>query len=141
MRRSIPLSRMRVLLRGPNCRVWFLGERIHSWRLGVQVRRPPLAPPRHMLWAHLLEGEELEQAFRDQGADELRERRRSQYSDFIHTRLLQRISFDATALVSLQLVMLFPLFVGNHDSMILILSFRPLLRHMSLLLLTLGLVP
>ena len=59
-----------------------------------------------MLWAHLLEGEELEQALRGQDADEFRERRRSQYSDFIRTRLLQRIPLDATARVSLQLVML-----------------------------------
>ena len=105
MRRSVPLSQRRVLLRGPSFRVWFLGERIHSWRLGVRVRRPPLAPPRHMLWDHLLEGEELEQALRGQDADEFRERRRSQYSDFIRTRLLQRIPLDATARVSLQLVM------------------------------------
>ena len=97
MRRSVSLSQRRVLLRGPNYRVWFLGERIHSWRLGVRVRHPPLAPPRHMLWAHLLEGEELEQALRGQDADEFRERRRSQYSDFIRTRLLQRIPLDATA--------------------------------------------
>ena len=60
-----------------------------------------------MLWAHLLEGEELEQAFRGRGADELRERRRSQYSDFIRTHLLQRIPLDATARVSLQLVRFF----------------------------------
>ena len=87
MRRSIPLSRKRVLLRGPNCRVWFLGERIHSWRLGVRVRHPPIARPRHMLWAHLLVGEELDQAFQGEAADddELRDKRRSQYSDFIHT--------------------------------------------------------
>ena len=101
MRRSIPLSQMRVLLRGPSCRVWFLGERIHSWRLGVRVRRPPLAPPRHMLWAHLLEGQELERALRGQDADGLRERRRSQYSDFICTRLLQRIPLGTTGRVSI----------------------------------------
>ena len=90
MRCSIPLSQMRVLLRGPNCRVWFLGERIHSWRLGDRVRRPPVAPPRHMLWAYLLEGEELDQAFEGEDADgdELRARRRSQYADFVRTRLL-----------------------------------------------------
>ena len=58
-----------------------------------------------MLWAHLLEGEELEQALRGQDADEFRERRRFQYSDFIRTRLLQRIPLDATARVSIQLVM------------------------------------
>ena len=51
------------MLRGPSCRVWFLGETIHSWRLGAQVRHPPLSPPCHMLWAHLLEGEELDRAF------------------------------------------------------------------------------
>ena len=103
MRRSIPLSQMRVLLRGPNCRVWFLGERILSWRLGVRVRHPLVAPPRHMLWAHLLEGEELDQAFQGDFADdyELRNRRRSQYSDFIRTQLLQRIPLDPIARVSL----------------------------------------
>ena len=106
MRQSVPLSQRRVLLRGPNCRVWFLGERIHSWRLGVQVRRPPLAPPRHMLWAHLLEGQELEQALRGQDADGFHERRRSQYSDFIRTRLLQRIPLDAAVRVSPRLSML-----------------------------------
>ena len=110
MRRSIPLSQMRVLLRGPSCRVWFLGERIHSWRLGVRVRRPPLAPPRHILWAHLLEGQELEQALRGQDADGFRERRRSQYSDFIRTRLLQRIPLDAATRVSLWIGMLCLLF-------------------------------
>ena len=69
--RSIPLSKKRVLLKGPNCRVWFLSERICSWRLGVRVRRPPFIPPRHMLWAHLLEGEKLDQAFQGEDADEL----------------------------------------------------------------------
>ena len=90
MRRLIPLSRKRVLLIGPNCRVWFLGERIHSWRLGVRVRHSLIAPPRHMLWAHLLKGEELDQAFQGEVADddELRNRRRSQYSDFIPTQIL-----------------------------------------------------
>ena len=99
MRRSIPLSQMRVLLRGPNYRVWFLGERIHSWRLGIRVRCPPVAPPRHMLCAHLLEGEELDQAFEGEDADgdELRARRRSQYTDFVRTRLLQRVPLDAAS--------------------------------------------
>ena len=60
-----------------------------------------------MLWAHLLEGEELEQALRSQDADEFYERRRSQYSNFIRTRLLKRIPLDATARVSLQLVMFY----------------------------------
>ena len=110
MRQSVPLSQRRVLLRGPNCRVWFLGERIHSWRLGVRVRRPPLAPPRHMLWAHLLERQELERALRGQDADGFRERRRSQYSDFIRTRLLQRIPLDAATRVSLWIGMLCLLF-------------------------------
>ena len=88
--RSIPLSKKRVLLKSPNCRVWFLGERIHSWRLGVRVRHPPITPPRHMLWDHLLEGEELDQAFQGDADDddELCDRRRSQYSDFICTQLL-----------------------------------------------------
>ena len=54
------------------------------------MRRPPIAPPRHMLWVHLLEGEELDQAFQSDAADddELHDRRRSQYSDFICTQLL-----------------------------------------------------
>ena len=68
------------------------------------MRRPPLPPPRHMLWAHLLEGEELEQAFRGQGADELHERR-SQYSDFIRTHLLQRIPLDDPVRVRIRFVM------------------------------------
>ena len=59
-----------------------------------------------MLWAHLLEGQELEQALRGQDADEFRERRRSQYSDFIRTRLLQRIPLDAAVRVSPRLSML-----------------------------------
>ena len=66
------------------------------------MRRPPIAPPHHMLWAHLLEGEELDHAFDGKGADDedLRERRRSQYSDFIRTQLLQRIPLDLAARVS-----------------------------------------
>ena len=66
------------------------------------MRRPPIAPPCHMLWAHLLEGEELDQAFQGDFADdyELRNRRRSQYSDFIRTQLLQRIPLDVAARVS-----------------------------------------
>ena len=99
MRRSVPLSERRVLLRGPSCMVWFLGERIHSWRLGVRVRHPPLAPPRHMLWAYLLEGEELKQALGGDDAAGLRERRRSHYSEFIRTRLFQRVPLDAAGRV------------------------------------------
>ena len=60
-----------------------------------------------MLWAHLLDGEELEQALRGQDADGFRERRRSQYSDFVRTRLLQRVPLDAAARVSLGLHMFF----------------------------------
>ena len=52
-----------------------------------------------MLWAHLLDGEELEQALRGQDADKFHERRRSQYSDFIRTHLLQRIPLDAAGRV------------------------------------------
>ena len=74
------------------------------------MRRPPLAPPRHMMWAHLLEGQELEQALRGQDADGFRERRRSQYSDFIRTRLLQRIPLDVATRVSLWIGMLCLLF-------------------------------
>ena len=90
MRHSISLSKKRVLLRGPNCRVWFLVERIHSWRLGVQVRHPSIAPPCHMLWAHLLEGEELDQAFQGKAADddELCDRRKCHYSEFARAYIL-----------------------------------------------------
>ena len=58
-----------------------------------------MAPPRHMLWAHLLEGEELEQALGGANAAGLRERRRSQYSDFIRTRFFQRVPLDAAGRV------------------------------------------
>ena len=64
------------------------------------MRRPPVAPPRHMLWAHLLKGKELARAFEREPADELRDRRRSQYADFMRTRL-QRVPLDAVARVSL----------------------------------------
>ena len=47
------------------------------------------------------EGQELERALRGQDADGLRERRRSQYSDFIRTRLLQRIPLGTTGRVSI----------------------------------------
>ena len=57
-----------------------------------------------MLLAHLLEGEELDQAFEGEDADgdELRARRRSQYADFVRTRLLQRAPLDGAARVSIR---------------------------------------
>ena len=77
MTHLISLSRKRVLLRGPGCKVWFLGEMIHSWHLGARVRRPPLPPLHHIFWAHLLEGEELDRACEGEDAMDFCKRVRS----------------------------------------------------------------
>lgn len=91
MVRSIPLFRRRVLLRGPSCKVWYLGERIRAWREGAWVRRPPLAPPRYIFWAHLLDRDELESDVEGEDTDEHCKRRKSYYMDFAQAHLLQRV--------------------------------------------------
>lgn len=88
---SIPLSRRRVLLRGPDCRVWYLGEKVYNWGQGARVRRPPFTPPREIFWGHLLEADELDRVVEGEDAEEFCERKKSCYMDFARTCLLQRV--------------------------------------------------
>ena len=89
MLRSRPLSLKRVLLLGPDCRVWYLGERVCGWPAGGRSRRVPLPPPRGMFHAHLLKGDALDEACAGEDVDELLDRRKGRYSDFACTHLLQ----------------------------------------------------
>ena len=91
MVRSRPLSQMRVLLQGPDCRAWYLGERVRGWEAGGRARRVPVAPPRGMFHTHLLRGEALAAAFRGTDADELCDRSKRRYLEFARAQLLQRV--------------------------------------------------
>ena len=89
MLRSSPLALKRVLLRGPDCRVWYLGERVRGWPAGGHSRRVPVPPPRGMFHAHLLRGDALDKACAGMDADELLDRIKGRYVDFARTHLLQ----------------------------------------------------
>ena len=91
MVRSRPLAQMRVLLQGPDCRVWYLGERIRGWEAGGRARRVPVAPPRGMFHTHLLRGEALAAAYQGIDADELCDKSKRRYHEFARAQLLQRV--------------------------------------------------
>ena len=91
MLRSRPLSLKRVLLQGPNCRVWYLGERVFGWPTGGRSRRVPIPPPHGMFHGHLLRDEALDEACEGVDVDELLDRRKGRYVDFVRTHLLQRV--------------------------------------------------
>ena len=56
MIRSISLAEKRGLLRGPDCRVWFLGERVCGWQARGRIRRVTISPPYGMFHTHMLRG-------------------------------------------------------------------------------------
>ena len=58
MRSSLPKDRLRVILEGPSCRMWFLGERTIDYQL-TDRRRIPQDPPSDMFWAHSADDEEI----------------------------------------------------------------------------------
>ena len=91
MVRSRPLSLRRVLLQGPDCRVWYLGERIRGWEAGSRGRRVPVTPPCGMFHAHLLRGEALAAALQGTDADELCDRSKRRYHEFVRAQLLQHV--------------------------------------------------
>ena len=91
MVRSRPLALRRVLLQGPDCRVWYLGERVRGWEAGSRGRRVPVAPPRGMFHAHLLRGEALAAALQGTDADELCDRSKRRYHEFARAQLLQHV--------------------------------------------------
>ena len=91
MVRSRSLSQMRVLLQGPDCRVWYLGERVRGWEAGGHARRVPVAPPRGMFHTHLLRGEALAIAYQGTNADEVCDRSKRRYLEFTRAQLLQRV--------------------------------------------------
>ena len=92
MVRSRPVAERRVLLQGPYCRVWYLGERVRGWEAGACARRVPLPPPRGMFHGHLLRGETLAAALRGTDAEGLYDMSRRRYLDFARAQLLQRVS-------------------------------------------------
>ena len=96
MLRSRPLSLKRVLLQGPNCRVWYLGETVCGWPAGGHSRRVPVLPPHGMFHGHLLRDEALDEACEGMDADELLDLRKGQYVDFACTHLLQRVGPSAS---------------------------------------------
>ena len=96
------LSQMRVLLQGPDCRVWYLEDRVRGWEASGRARRVPITPPCRMFHTHLLRGEPLATAFRGTDADELCDRSKRRYLEFARAQLLQRVGpadplFQATA--------------------------------------------
>ena len=96
MVRSRPVAERRILLQGPDCRVWYLGERVRGWEAGGHARRVPLPPPRGMFHGHLLRGEVLAAALRGTDAEGLYDMTRRCYLDFAHAQLLQRVSLAAS---------------------------------------------
>ena len=92
MVRSRPVAERRILLQGLDCRVWYLGERIHGWKADGRARRVPLPPPRGIFHGHLLRGEALAAALRGTDAEGLYDMSRRRYLDFARTQLLQRVS-------------------------------------------------
>ena len=91
MLRSDPLALKRALLWGPDCRVWYLGERVRGWPVGGRSRRVPVPPPRGMFHTHLLRGDALDEACEGMDADKLLDRRKGRYADFARTHLLQLV--------------------------------------------------
>ena len=89
MLRSDPLAQKMVLLRGPDCRVWYLSERVCGWPAEGHSRRVPVPPPRGMFHGHLLRGDALDEACEGTDADEFLDRRKGRYIDFAYTHLLQ----------------------------------------------------
>ena len=71
MVRSRPISLRRVLLRGLDYRVWYLGERVRGWHVGSHMRCVPVSHPRGMFHAYLLRGDTLNAACVGEDADEL----------------------------------------------------------------------
>ena len=96
MVRSCPRAAMRVLLQGPDCRVWYLGERVRGWQSGGRSKRVHVAPPRGMFHGHLLWGDALDAARRGVDADELLDRSKRRYQEFVWAHLLQRVGPDAS---------------------------------------------
>ena len=82
----------RVLLKGPDCRVWFLSERVRGWKVAGHMRRVPVSPPNNMFHTHLFRGDALDEACLGEDADELCDRRKCRYSEFAHAHLLQRVA-------------------------------------------------
>ena len=90
------MAERRVLLQGPDCRVWYLGEQVRGWEAGGRARRVPLPPSRGMFHGHLLRGEALAVALRETDAEGLYDMSRRRYLDFARTQLLQRVSPTAS---------------------------------------------
>ena len=88
---------MRVLLQGPDCRVWYLGERVRGWQSGGRSRRVPVALPRGMFHGHSLQGDALGAARGGVDADELRDRSKRRYQEFARAHLLQRVGPNASS--------------------------------------------
>ena len=88
MIRSIPLSAKRVLIRGPDYRVYFLGERVRGWQAGGRMRRVPIFPPHGIFHTHLLRGDSLDDSCLGEDVDELCDRRKHRYLEFTHAYLL-----------------------------------------------------
>ena len=81
----------RVLLQGPDCKVWYLGKRVYGWHEGGHLRRVPVPPPHGMFHTHMLRGDALDEAWSKEDADEFRDRSKRRYSKFARTHLLQRV--------------------------------------------------
>ena len=54
------------------------------------------SPFHHIFWAYLLEGEDLDRTCEEVDTLVFCERKRSQYTDFVQTHLLQRVPLDAS---------------------------------------------
>ena len=86
------VTERRILLQGPDCQVWYLGERVRGWEAGGRARRVLLPLPRGVFHGHLLRGEALAAALRGTDAEGLYNISRRCYLDFARTQLLQRVS-------------------------------------------------
>ena len=72
----VRLETMRILLPRYDCQMWYLGEHVYHWHLGLSRRRIPFFIPSSMLWSCSLTGPELRVALEGYDASTLLERSR-----------------------------------------------------------------
>ena len=89
---AIETSRYRILLEGPVCRAWYLGERFIRQTLGLPEQIVPILPPERMRETEGYSFQQMEDYTLGWAVDVDADRGEGDYSEYVRTFLMRPLS-------------------------------------------------